>query len=223
VLARAFEPFFTTKEEGKGTGLGLAMVLGFAKQSGGHVNIYSEPGEGTTVRLYLPRAVGAMLPASQRSGAPIELPHGSATILVVEDEPEVREACIAILRELGYRMLEAADGPEALRVFGENDARIDLLLTDVVLTGRMKGNELARRLTEIRPQLRVLFMSGYTENAIVHHGRLDDGVQLIGKPFQREQLARKVAAVLGAGEIAPPSARDPKVVELSVRDRGRTA
>ena len=135
----------------------------------------------------------------------------------------MREACIAILRELGYRMLEAADGPEALRVFGENDARIDLLLTDVVLTGRMKGNELARRLTEIRPQLRVLFMSGYTENAIVHHGRLDDGVQLIGKPFQREQLARKVAAVLGAGEIAPPSARDPKVVELSVRDRGRTA
>ncbi len=122
VLVRAFEPFFTTKEEGRGTGLGLAMVHGFVKQSGGHVNIYSEVGEGTTVRLYLPRAIGAVLPAS-RSAVPMELPRGSATILVVEDDSAVREACTAILRDLGYRVLEAADGPEALRVFGETMRR----------------------------------------------------------------------------------------------------
>jgi CheY-like chemotaxis protein len=216
VLARAFEPFFTTKEEGRGTGLGLAMVHGFVKQSGGHVNIYSEVGEGTTMRLYLPRAVAAALPLL-RSGAPADLPRGSATILVVEDEPAVREACVAILRDLGYRTLEAANGLEALRVFGENDAKVDLLLTDVVLTGRMKGNEVASRLKEVRPDLRVLFMSGYTENAIVHHGRLDDGVHLIGKPFHREQLARKVAEVLGgAGTIAAGN-QVPNVIDLASR------
>lgn len=222
VLARVFEPFFTTKGEGRGTGLGLAMVHGFAKQSGGHVKIYSEVGEGTTVRLYLPRAIGAVVPASQRAGAPVNLPRGSATILVVEDEPAVREACVAILRDLGYRVLEAADGPEALRVFGENQAKVDLLLTDVVLTGRMKGNAVADRLTEVRPGLRVLFMSGYTENAIVHHGRLDDGVQLIGKPFHREQLARKVAEVLD--DASPGSnEQDPNVIDLASRDRGGRA
>ncbi|HEX3954025.1 MAG TPA: CHASE3 domain-containing protein [Stellaceae bacterium] len=197
VMARAFDPFYTTKDLGKGTGLGLAMVFGFAKQSDGHVKIYSEPGEGTTVRLYLPRALGAALPAPQRSEKPVDLPHGSATVLVVEDEPAVREVTATILRDLGYRVLEASDGAEALRVFGQNDAKVDMLLLDVVLPGGMKGNEVARRLAEIRPNVRVLFMSGYTENAIVHHGRLDDGVQLIGKPFQREQLARKVAEVLG--------------------------
>jgi signal transduction histidine kinase/CHASE3 domain sensor protein len=219
VLTRAFEPFFTTKAEGRGTGLGLAMVHGFAKQSGGHVKIYSEPGEGTTVRLYLPRAVG--LPASQRGGAPLELPRGSATVLVVEDEAEVREACVATLRDLGYRVLEAADGSEALRVFGENDAKVDLLLTDVVLTGPIKGNAVASRLTEVRPGLQVLFMSGYTENAIVHHGRLDDGVQLIGKPFRREQLALKVAEVLRGAATATPM--DPKIIDLASRDRGRAS
>jgi signal transduction histidine kinase/CheY-like chemotaxis protein len=216
VLARAFEPFFTTKEEGRGTGLGLAMVHGFVKQSGGHVNIYSEVGEGTTVRLYLPRAVGAALPVL-RGEAPADLPRGTATILVVEDEAAVREACVAILRDLGYRVLEAADGLESLRVFGENDGKVDLLLTDVVLTGRMKGNEVASRLKEVRPDLRVLFMSGYTENAIVHHGRLDDGVHLIGKPFHREQLARKVAEVLGdAGRIAAAN-QVPNVIDLASR------
>jgi signal transduction histidine kinase/ActR/RegA family two-component response regulator len=215
VLTRVFEPFFTTKEEGRGTGLGLAMVHGFVKQSGGHINIYSEVGEGTTVRIYLPRAVGAVLPAS-RSGAPAELPHGSATILVVEDEPAVREVCVATLRELGYRVLEAGDGPEALRVFGENDARIDLLLTDVVLTGRIKGDTVASRLQEVRPDLRVLFMSGYTENAIVHHGRLDDGVHLIGKPFHREQIARKVAEVLGNNAMGA-AGQAPNVIDLVSR------
>jgi signal transduction histidine kinase/CHASE3 domain sensor protein len=202
IQARVFEPFFSTKEAGKGTGLGLSMVFGFAKQSGGHVNIYSEVGQGTTVRLYLPRAVGAVVAAPYRVGTPIELPRGSATLLIVEDDADVREVAAAMLRELGYRVLTAADGPEALRVFGENDAAVDLALIDVVLPAGMKGNQLAQRLREVRPGLRVLFMSGYTENAIVHHGRLDDGVPLIGKPFQRERLAIKVAEVLGGVETA---------------------
>ncbi|WP_428485509.1 CHASE3 domain-containing protein [Rhodopila sp.] len=197
VLACAFEPFFTTKPDGKGTGLGLAMVFGFIKQSQGHVNIYSEPGEGTTVRLYLPRAVGAVMTAAQRNEAPIDLPRSSATVLVVEDEPAVREIAVAILSDLGYHVLEAADGEEGLRVFGAHASEVNLLLTDVVLPGKVRGREIAERIAAIRPEVKVLFMSGYTENSIVHHGRLDDGVQLIGKPFKREQLARKVAEVLG--------------------------
>ena len=195
VIARAFEPFFTTKADGKGTGLGLAMVFGFVKQSGGHVKVYSEPGEGTTVRIYLPRAVGAA-EAGPRSLAPVELPRGSATVLVVEDEPGVREIAVAILTDLGYAVLQAPDGDEALLVFGAHAQEVDLLLTDVVLPGRVRGRELAERITAMRPEIRVLYMSGYTENSIVHNGRLDDGVQLISKPFQREQLARKVAETL---------------------------
>jgi CheY-like chemotaxis protein len=196
------------------------MVFGFAKQSGGHVKVYSEPGEGTTVRLYLPRAIGVELPGKQRPGAPVELPRGSATVLVVEDEPIVREVAAAILRDLGYRVVEAANGAEALQEFGENGARIDLLLSDVVLPGGMKGHEVARRLNQIRPGLPVLFMSGYTENAIVHHGRLDDGVHFIGKPFEREQLARKVAQVLGTS-TTPLRMEDGKVVPLT-RQHPRT-
>jgi signal transduction histidine kinase len=221
VLARAFEPFFTTKAEGKGTGLGLAMVFGFAKQSGGHVKIYSEPGEGTTVRLYLPRAIGVALPAHQRPSVPTDLPHGSATVLIVEDEPAVREVAVGILRDLGYRVLEAGDGPEALRVFGDNRASVDLLLSDVVLRGGMKGNQVAERLVQIKPDMRVLYTTGYTENAVVHHGRLDDGVQLIGKPFSRESLARKVAEVLGPAVAGTRTAEDGNVVNLGARDRGR--
>ena len=198
VLARVFEPFFTTKPDGKGTGLGLPMVFGFVKQSGGHVNIYSEVGEGTTVRLYLPRAIAVWRNRRTAQRAPIELPRGAATVLVVEDEPAVREIAVAILGDLGYRVLEAADGESALRVFGANASSVDLLLTDVVLPGRVRGRELAERIKSIRPGVKVLFMSGYTENSIVHHGRLDDGVQLLGKPFKRELLARKVAEVLSA-------------------------
>jgi CheY-like chemotaxis protein len=196
IVARVFEPFFTTKTEGRGTGLGLAMVFGFVKQSGGHVKVYSEPGEGTSVKIYLPRAIGGPNTAMQRSFVPADLPRGSATILVVEDEAGVREIAVAILRSLGYRVLEAADGEAGLLVFGANAAGIDMLLTDVVLPGKVRGRELAERITAMRPDVKVLFMSGYTENSIVHHGRLDDGVQLLGKPFKREQLARKVADVL---------------------------
>jgi signal transduction histidine kinase len=210
VLARVFEPFYTTKPEGRGTGLGLAMVFGFIKQAGGHVNIYSEPGQGTTVRLYLPRAVGRVTQSAQRGHAPVDLPRGSATVLVVEDDQAVREIAIAILRELGYRVLEAEDGEEGLRLFEQHADALDLLLSDVVLPGALQGGQLAERITTLRPEVRVLFMSGYTENSIVHHGRLDDGVQLIGKPFTREQLARKVADVLstplaiGQAAAAPP-------------------
>ncbi len=217
IVRRVFEPFFTTKPDGKGTGLGLAMVFGFVKQSGGHVKIYSEPGEGTTVKIYLPRAVGAAA-AAPLTGAPVELPRGSATVLVVEDEAGVREIACAILSDLGYRVMEAADGEEALRVFGANAASVDLLLTDVVLPGKVRGRELAERVQALRPEVRVLFMSGYTENSIVHHGRLDDGVHLVGKPFKREQLARKVAEVL-KGAAAPSEAGN--VVPLRpARDAG---
>jgi len=197
VAARVFEPFFTTKFDGNGTGLGLAMVFGFVKQSGGHVKVYSEPGHGTTVKVYLPRAIGQLAAVGSRTAAPVELPRGSATILVVEDEAAVREIACAILADLGYRVLDAADGEEALRVFGANAAAVDLLLTDVVLPGKVRGRELSERVQAVRPEVRVLFMSGYTENSIVHHGRLDDGVHLIGKPFKREQLALKVAEVIG--------------------------
>ncbi len=197
ILDRVFEPFFTTKPDGRGTGLGLAMVFGFVKQSGGHVKLYSEPGEGTTVRLYLPRAIGVPAQNVARSNPPVDLPRGSATILVVEDEPSVREVAVAILTDLGYRVLQASDGDEGLLVFGHHAGEIDLLLTDVVLPGSLRGRELAERITAVRPQVRVLFMSGYTENAIVHGGRLDDGVQLISKPFKRDQLARRVADLLG--------------------------
>ncbi|XYD06722.1 CHASE3 domain-containing protein [Methylobacterium sp. NMS12] len=196
VAARVFEPFFTTKPDGKGTGLGLAMVFGFVKQSGGHVKIYSEPGEGSTVKIYLPRAALAAVAPGQRASVPVELPRGDATVLVVEDEAAVREIACAILSDLGYRVLEAADGAEGLRVFGDHAAGIDLLLTDVVLPGEIRGRELAERIRAIRPEVGVVFMSGYTENSIVHHGRLDEGVRLIGKPFRREQLAVKVAEAL---------------------------
>lgn len=201
VLERAFEPFFTTKDTGKGTGLGLAMVFGFAKQSSGHIELYSESGEGTTVRLYLPRAADGTRAEPSRAGAQVELPRGSATVLVVENEPAIREITTAILRDLAYCVLEAANGMEALEVFGENANKVDLLLADVVLPGGMRGSEVARRITESRPEVRVLFMSGYSEDAILHHGRLDPGVQLISKPFRREQLAHKVAEVLGSGLI----------------------
>ena len=213
VVARVFEPFFTTKPDGKGTGLGLAMVFGFVKQSGGHVKIYSEPGEGTTVKIYLPRAI-ATAAAPARAGVPVELPRGSATVLVVEDEAAVREIACAILSDLGYKVLEAADGEEGLRVFGANAAAVDLLLTDVVLPGKIRGRELSERIQALRPDVKVVYMSGYTENSIVHHGRLDDGVRLISKPFRRDQLAVQVAAALGASATAAVAEN---VIELQPR------
>jgi signal transduction histidine kinase/CheY-like chemotaxis protein len=193
-LDRAFEPFFTTKEAGQGTGLGLSQVYGFVKQSNGHVKIYSEPGEGTTVKIYLPR----LLRDSAEPKPPArEVPGGHAgeTILVVEDDPDVRAYVVEALRQLRYRVLEAKDGPTALAVTGP----IDLLLTDVVLP-KMNGRQLSDAMKARQANLRVLFMTGYSRNAIVHQGRLDPGVELIQKPLSQATLALRVRAILDAGK-----------------------
>jgi signal transduction histidine kinase/DNA-binding response OmpR family regulator len=193
ILDRVFEPFFSTKPEGKGTGLGLSMVYGFVKQSGGHIKLYSEPGEGTTVRLYLPR----VLQSEDVLAAPPTQPAigGNETVLVAEDDEAVRETAVALLSDLGYRVLQARDATSALNVM-ESGVPIDLLFTDVVMPGPLRSPELARKARERLPNIAVLFTSGYTENAIVHGGRLDMGVELLSKPYTREALARKVRHVL---------------------------
>ena len=198
VMQRAFEPFFTTKPDGLGTGLGLSMVYGFVKQSQGHVKIYSEPGHGTTIRMYLPRSMAAeRLPAVSRSEA--AMPGGMETILVVEDDEQVRESVVATLVELGYRVLKAADAHSALTVL-ESGATVDLLFTDVVMPGALRSPELARRARLLHPDIEILFTSGYTENAIVHGGRLDAGVALLSKPYRTEQLAEKLRHMLNNRE-----------------------
>jgi PAS domain S-box-containing protein len=195
VIAKAFDPFFTTKPVGKGTGLGLSQVYGFVKQSGGHVKIYSEPGEGTTVKVYLPRLVGADADAPvEGPAAALPLGEGQEVILVVEDEPAVRQVSVDALTELGYRVIEADGAAAALRLL-DGHPEIALLFTDVVMpdtNGRKLADEARRR----RPDLRVLFTTGYTRNAVVHNGVLDPGVDLIGKPFTIEELAAKVRAIL---------------------------
>jgi PAS domain S-box-containing protein len=193
VIAQAFEPFFSTKPEGKGTGLGLSMVYGFVKQSGGHVRIYSEVGSGTTIKLYLPRADQREDVLVSPDSAPIA--GGAETILVAEDDAEVRSTVVETLRDLGYRVLTANDAASALTVI-ESGVPIDLLFTDVVMPGTLKSPELARKAKERLPGVAVLFTSGYTENAIVHGGRLDLGVDLLSKPYSREMLARKVRQVM---------------------------
>jgi PAS domain S-box-containing protein len=193
-IARAFEPFFTTKPVGKGTGLGLSQVYGFVKQSGGHVKIYSEPGQGTTVKIYLPRIADAATEADE--GEALALPEGAAeTILVVEDDDAVRVYSVEILRELGYRVLEAHDGPSALRLL-ERQSQIDLLFSDVVLPGGMTGAQVAAEAARLKPGLKVLFTTGYARNAIIHNGRLDKGVELLTKPFTYADLASKVRDIL---------------------------
>jgi PAS domain S-box-containing protein len=194
-VAQAFEPFFTTKPVGKGTGLGLSQVYGFVKQSSGHVKIYSEPGQGTTVKLYLPRLAGDAVPESELD-QPLNPEAGQEeTLLVVEDDDDVRAYSVDSLRELGYRVLETRDGPSALRLL-DQESRVDLLFTDVVLPNGMTGAQLAAQARTIRPSLKVLFTTGYARNAIVHHGRLDSGVHLIVKPFSFNDLAAKVRDVL---------------------------
>jgi CheY-like chemotaxis protein len=203
---KAFEPFFTTKPVGQGTGLGLSQVYGFAKQSGGHVKIYSEVGRGTTVKLYLPRPVGVSEEAAAQPSVPV--PEGSAqeTILVVEDDDGVRAYSVGALRDLGYRVIEAHNGPAALRLL-EDQQKVDLLFTDVVLPGGLTGAQLAAQARALRPGLKVLFTTGYARNAIFHHGRLDKGVQLITKPFGFADLAAKVRDVLD-GLTRPAESQD---------------
>jgi CheY-like chemotaxis protein len=192
--ARVFEPFFTTKEVGRGTGLGLSMVYGFVKQSGGHVTIYSEPSQGTTVKLYFPRYIGRQ-PALQQS-MDVHVPRASQgeVVLVVEDNDDVRNYSASVLAELGYKVLEAAHPDQAEQLL-RGSQRIDLLFTDVVLPGK-SGRVLADLARQLRPEVPVLYTTGYSRNAIVHQGRLDADVNLITKPFTFDQLAVKVRDVL---------------------------
>jgi CheY-like chemotaxis protein len=195
-MEKVFEPFFTTKEAGKGTGLGLSQVYGFVRQSNGHVRIYSELGEGTTIKIYLPRLLGSdEEPAEMPAKSPVMVKGAGETVLVVEDEPDLRAYTVEALCDLGYRVLEAASGREALQIV-ERHPEIELLFTDVVLGNGMNGRALADEAARRRPGLPVLFTTGYTANAIVHHGRLDPGMHLIGKPFTYAELAAKVRRML---------------------------
>jgi CheY-like chemotaxis protein len=194
VREHAFEPFFTTKPVGAGSGLGLSMIYGFVKQSSGHVTIYSEEGEGTTIKLYLPRSTETEVAERKPETDEVPVARGE-TVLVVEDDPELRTLEVTLLRNLGYQVMEARTGVAALEQLGST-TRVNLLLTDVVLPGGMNGRELATEAERRAPGLQVLFMSGYTEDAIVHHGRLDADAELLQKPFRRADLARAVRSVL---------------------------
>jgi CheY-like chemotaxis protein len=193
-LDRVFEPFFTTKPEGQGTGLGLATVYGIARQNQGSIEVYSEPGRGTTMRVYLPRCLDAR--EASRDAAAAALPaQGHETVLLVEDEPMLRELGRELLEELGYHVLSAAGPTEALAIAARKEQPIDLLLTDVVMPV-MSGKDLAERLTAARPGLRVVFTSGYTANVIARSGMLDPGIEFLAKPFTMAGLASKVRDVL---------------------------
>ena len=192
VLAKAFDPFFTTKPIGQGTGLGLSMVYGFARQSDGYARIYSEVGQGTTVKLYLPRYYGEVDLADQEKSGLTEAHKAERgeVVLVVEDETAVRDLVVDVLEELGYRAVEAADGLSGLRLL-QSDMRIDLLVTDVGLPG-LNGCQLADAARQQRPDLKVMFMTGYAENATIANGFLEPGMQMITKPFAIEALATRI-------------------------------
>jgi PAS domain S-box-containing protein len=205
IIGKAFEPFFTTKGVGQGTGLGLSQVYGFVKQSGGHVKIYSELGQGTTVKLYFPRLLVAESRAEGPADAmPVPATPRNETILVVEDDEDVRRYSVDCLRELGYRVVDAPDADTALNRL-ETDPGIRLLFTDVGLPGGRNGRQLAEEATRRCPGLKVLFTTGYARNAIVHHGRLDPGVELLVKPFTYADLAAKIRQVLGETRPVAPS------------------
>ena len=194
LIDRVFDPFFTTKEVGKGTGLGLSMVFGFVKQSGGHIKIYSEEGHGTSVKIYLPRSTGVQETEFEAlQNAPIA--GGDERILIVEDDALVRQYVVTQVKSLGYAALEAANAAEAIAIV-DSDEEIDLLFTDIIMPGNMNGRQLADEAARRRPGLKTLFTSGYTENAIVHHGRLDSGVLLLVKPYRKSELARMLRTAL---------------------------
>ena len=197
---KVFEPFFTTKEVGKGTGLGLSMVYGFVKQSGGHIKLYSEEGHGTTFKIYLPRA-GEPGRSAEPGHAP-DLQGGSEIVLVVEDDPIVRRSVTVQLESLGYTAIVADNAQRALAIV-DSGAPFDLLFTDVIMSGSMNGRRLAEEVAKRRSGLRVLFTSGYTENAMVHHGRLDPDVLLLAKPYRKSDLARMVRLALERPSSAP--------------------
>jgi CheY-like chemotaxis protein len=193
VKERVFEPFFTTKERGKGTGLGLATVYGIVKQSGGNIWVYSEPGQGTTFKIYLPRVDEPLAEEREKEESGLFL--GVGVILVVEDEEGVRKLVLDMLEKQGYSVLGADDEEEALLICQQYKETIHLLVTDVVMP-KISGPELAKRLAVFQPEMKVLYMSGYADNAIVHHGVLEEGVNFIQKPFTMEGLAKKVREVL---------------------------
>jgi PAS domain S-box-containing protein len=197
VVERATEPFFTTKEVGKGTGLGLSMIYGFAKQSRGHLTIHSELGHGTSVRLYLPRQVADKAAITPLQPEPAERSRAAETVLVVEDDPLVRSFVVLQLHALGYRVIEAADGPQAQRLL-ETEAPIDLLFTDVFMPGGLNGRELAAEARRHRPTLKTLYTSGYAQNIIMNQGRLEPGAHFLPKPYKRHDLAIKVREALDA-------------------------
>ena len=205
VMGRVFEPFFTTKPEGKGTGLGLAQAYGFVKQSGGHIKIYSEPGHGTVVKIYLPRTRRAQDAADATDSLPVE--GGKERILVVEDDEGVRAAVADTLADLGYHVTRAENAEAGLKYL-ESGAAVDLLFTDVVMPGAISTREFTRRAQAMNPKLLVLYTSGYTQNAIVHNGKLDDDAFLLSKPYRKDELARKLRSVFGGtarGPVAPPA------------------
>ena len=216
-VERACEPFFTTKPEGHGTGLGLSMAYGFVKQTGGHLKIYSEPGHGTTVKLYFPRSYEAETRLHPIDGDALR--GGQETVLVVEDDLAVQTTVVEMLGSMGYRVLKADNADSALGIL-KSGLPIDLLFTDVVMPGQLRSPELARQAKALHPGIGVLFTSGYTQNAIVHGGRLDPGVELLSKPYGREQLARKVRSVLSArtpvAVVPAPSTRRILLVEDNV-------
>jgi signal transduction histidine kinase/CheY-like chemotaxis protein len=197
LLEKVFEPFFTTKEAGKGSGLGLSMVYGFVKQSNGHIKIYSEQGHGTSVKLYLPQATsgGPEEPAGETGGYAGE--HGEQSILIVEDDPLVREYVVAQISRFGFHTLAAGNAAAALALI-DGPERIDLLFTDVMLPGGVNGRQLATEAVKRRPELKVLYTSGYAENALIHHGRLDAGVLLLPKPYLSADLARMLLTALAS-------------------------
>ncbi|MCT2559704.1 PAS domain S-box protein [Tsuneonella sp. YG55] len=217
-LAKVFEPFFTTKAPGEGTGLGLSMVFGFVKQSGGHITIYSEEGEGTTVRIYLPRTRKAEMASRPQGGWAAEKGNDEV-ILVVEDDTDVRSTAVELLTNLGYKVIEASDADSALAIL-QCGMPIDLLFTDVVMPGKLRSPELARLAKERIPDIGVLFTSGYTQNAIVHAGKLDDDIELISKPYSVEKLSRKIKQVLSnrSGKAASEPAAAPDADARHGRD-----
>jgi CheY-like chemotaxis protein len=195
VQAHIFEPFFTTKGVGKGTGLGLATIYGIVKQNNGHIWLYSEVGKGSTFKIYLPRHQEAVPPPEELSAAEYPLAAGRATILLVEDNDEVRSLTRLILQDQGYTLLEAHNGKTALQLAQSYPGTIDLLLTDVVMPG-MSGRQLFKHLIRQRPGLKVVYMSGYTDNVIAHHGVLDAGIPFVEKPFSPRKLLQIVHGVL---------------------------
>ena len=196
VAARAFEPFFTTKDVGKGSGLGLSMVYGFVKQSGGHVKIYSEVGRGTTIKLYFPRAREHATPIFERPLGTV--PPGQRSILLVEDDPDVRRLSVDTLTDNGYRVIEAQNGRAALEIL-KDGAEIDLLFTDLVLPGGVDGVDLAKQARSMRPKIKVLYTTGYGYNAAKRNNGFEDGTEVLAKPYRKAELIRKIREVLGCG------------------------